>query len=293
MTTRSKALAGLSAVFLLGALCGALALGLFVRGEVRDRDRLKDPEGFHDYFSDRLSLTRAQRDSLQEELDRAYGQMADIRYQVDQEYRQVFDTLAGRMAPVLNEKQRQMLARQRSELLTENIDVEGAEPSPISLDEIDRRAAAAPLAARQRPVDSAAVSTESTKSEPTHDTQSPDEPTDVAEESPEPIAGDGMLSPDAGEDELPGILKRMKRQLSLDDAQTAEVRDILVKAVRRNLWIRKNLEDRPRLATRRLRQSFRLLDRQLAAVLTVDQFRIYREIKADRRQKRMERRPSE
>ena len=148
MTNRTKAIASLAGVFLLGALCGSLVLGLFVQGQVRDRDRLKDPNGFREYFADQLSLSEAQKDSMQTELERAYQQMADIRYQVDQEYRQVFDTLSARLSPVLNAKQQQRLAQERKRLLPE--------PSPVtdpvlsesavlfSLEEIDKQIAQTP-----------------------------------------------------------------------------------------------------------------------------------------------------
>ena len=138
MTNRTKAIASLTGVFILGALCGGLALGLFVRSEVRDRDRLKDPEGFREYFADELSLSQAQRDSLESELAVAYEQIEDIRYQVELEYGEVFDTLTGRLIPTLNTRQRRLLADERKRLLPERKRGRRDGSRPMSLEEIDR-----------------------------------------------------------------------------------------------------------------------------------------------------------
>ena len=76
----------------------------------------------------------------------------------------------------------------------------------------------------------------------------------------------------------------MKRQLSLDDKQTAKLERVLKKNVARNRWIRENIKDDQMLRTRRLRQSFRALDRQIANILNEDQLKIYNENKKQRRE---------
>ena len=117
MQTRTKAILGLSTIFLTGLLCGGLGVGLIVREQVRDRDRLKDPDGFREYFSEQLSLSEKQRDSLASELERAYDEINDIRAGVEVEYQEVFDTLTNHINPILNSEQRQLLQRERKRLL--------------------------------------------------------------------------------------------------------------------------------------------------------------------------------
>ena len=97
-------------------------------------------------------------------------------------------------------------------------------------------------------------------------------------------AGGSIFSPRTKEEQLPRLVASMKRQLDLDDDQVKELRAILKKAVKRNSWIRENLQDDPTLRSRRMRQSFRLLDRQITNVLNDEQLVLYKEMKKKRKE---------
>lgn len=274
MTNRAKAILGLSGVFILGLVCGALALGLFVRDLVQERHRLKNPEGFHEYFADELNLTGAQRDSLELELERAYEEMADIRQQVELEYRQVFDTLARRMAPVLTQSQRRILAEHKERLLPQREAGEKQADSPASIDEIDRRVATAPKAAiDDAGTDRTGELKRADGAERNGADASPAEQSgpDSIEDPVDALAGDSLLTAATREENLPRIVAHLKNKLDLTDDQAAKVTELFRKTVRRNAWIRENFRDEPLVRTRRLRQSFRMLDRQVAGLLTEEQ----------------------
>ena len=282
MTNRTKAIASLAGVFVLGLLCGGLALGLFVRDQVRERDRLKNPEGFREYFADELSLSTAQRDSLQAELELVYQQMADIRYQVEQEYREVFDTLSARLDPVLNSTQKKRLSEEKKRLLPDDRHANG-EAVSFPLEEIERRAAD-DLRSREN---SAGVQGDSgVKAEEVQTVATAPELDSGTEEEYEGdvYPGDSIFSPQTKEEHLPGIVAFMKTSLNLDSEQTDQVDAALRKAVRRNRWIRTNLKDQPMVRRRRLGMSFRLLDRQIAGILNKEQRAVYNDFKKDRRE---------
>lgn len=290
MTNRTKAIVSLASIFLLGALCGGLGVGLFVQDQVRDRERLKDPNGFREYFADQLSLSEAQKDSMQTELERAYQQMADIRYQVDQEYRQVFDTLSARLLPVLNTKQQQRLAQERERLLPPQPSTNNAVLSessiPLSLEEIEEKIAQARVLSDsnlRRKADSSITIDSEGRNVDVEDVLNTT-PSASDEDFLDDVApGDSVFSPQTNEEQLPRIVAFMKTQLSLDEKQTKKLEWVLKKAVERNRWIRENIKDNPTLRVRRLRQSFRMLDRQIANMLTPDQLKIYNESKKQRR----------
>lgn len=289
MTNRTKALFGLSGVFLLGLLCGALAVGLFVRDRVQERSRLKNEVGFRDFFADELSLTEGQKDSLQAELEQAYRQLADIRSQVDLEYREVFDTLARRLDPMLTARQRRAFAEQKERLLPKRTAGDSLRSSIPTIQEIDRNATAAtssgaepaasvPSGSDRAKRDSAAGNTaEKNNAGPQ---LSPDE---VIED--DFTAGDSLLTPNMREEHLPRAITYLKRRLSLTDDQTVKVEEFARKALRRNAWIRENFRDEPLARRRRLRQSFRLLDRQVSDLLTGEQLKTYNGMKKWRKGK--------
>lgn len=106
MTTRTKAIFGLSAVFLIGLICGGAIVGLVVRDRVRDAQRMKEKEGFSEAFLDRLEVTEAQRDSLRGSLEQAYEEIRALRNAAQEEYQEVLDTLRGRVYPRLTAEQR-------------------------------------------------------------------------------------------------------------------------------------------------------------------------------------------
>lgn len=284
MTNRTKAIFGLSGVFSLGLLCGALAVGLFVRNRVQDRNQLKNAAGFRNFFADELSLTEGQKDSLQAELENAYREMADIRNQVELEYREVFDTLARRMEPVLTASQRQRLAEQKDHLLPKREKVERlANPAP-SIREIDRRAAASGASPAEtssvNPVEPNAGKEDSVvegsgaRRTPKNSLNSPQ-----VVEGAVATTGDSILTPDTREEQVPRFVSYLRRKLSLNDDQTVQIQDLVGKAVRRNTWIRENFKDAPLVRARRLRQSFRLFERQVSDLLTEEQLQSYRSMK--------------
>lgn len=106
MTTRTKAMFGLSAVFLIGVICGGTIVGLVIRDRVRDAQRMKEKEGFSEAFLDRLEATQAQRDSLRGSLEQAYEEIRALRSAAQEEYQEVLDTLRKRVYPRLTAEQR-------------------------------------------------------------------------------------------------------------------------------------------------------------------------------------------
>jgi hypothetical protein len=110
MTIRTKAIASLSGVFLLGALCGALVLGIIVRNRAIETERMREREGFEMFVVERLKLTEAQRDSLKDELEQTFAELDELRFTTANEYRALLDTLKQRISPQLNPEQRQMLS---------------------------------------------------------------------------------------------------------------------------------------------------------------------------------------
>lgn len=290
MTNRTKAIFGLSGVFLLGLLCGALAVGLFVRDRVQERSRLKNESGFREFFADELSLTEGQKDSLQAELEQAYRQLADIRSQVDLEYREVFDTLARRLEPMLTARQRRALAEQKERLLPKRIAGDSLRSSIPTIQEIDRNAAAATPSGAETAA-SVPSGRDGAKRDSATGTAAEKKNADPQAFPSEEIeeddftAGDSLLTPTMREEHLPRVIAYMKRRLNLTDDQTGKVENFTRKAVRRNAWIRENFRGEPLARRRRLGQSFRLLDRQVSAVLTEEQLKIYNGMKRWRKGK--------
>ncbi len=110
MSNRIKAILGLVGVFLVGGLCGALVVGIVQRDRARETQELRDRDGFVGYFTRRLELTEAQRDSLRDELEATYHQIAALRATVSDQYNQALDSLRKRIYPQLNPEQRTLFA---------------------------------------------------------------------------------------------------------------------------------------------------------------------------------------
>lgn len=290
MTNRTKAIFGLSGVFLLGLLCGALAVGLFVRDRVQERSRLKNEVGFRDFFADELSLTEGQKDSLQAELEQAYRQLADIRSQVDLEYREVFDTLARRLDPMLTARQRRAFAEQKERLLPKRIAGDSLRSSIPTIQEIDRNATAATSSGAEPAAPVPSGSDRAKRDSATgnaSEKNNVDRQADAGKEIEEDdfTAGDSLLTPNMREEHLPRVIAYLKRRLNLTDDQTGKVEEFTRKALRRNAWIRQNFRDEPLARRRRLAQSLRLLDRQVSDVLTGEQVKTYNGMKKWRKGK--------
>lgn len=133
MTTRTKAIFGLSAVFLIGLICGGAIVGLVVRDRVRDAQRMKEKEGFSEAFLDRLEVTEAQRDSLRGSLEQAYEEIRALRNAAQEEYQEVLDTLRGRVYPRLTAEQRTRYDQMEERVLPPELRPHRQkEPPPIS-----------------------------------------------------------------------------------------------------------------------------------------------------------------
>lgn len=132
MTTRTKAIFGLSAVFLIGLLCGGAIVGLVVRDRVRDAQRMKEKEGFSEAFLDRLEVTEAQRDSLRGTLEQAYEEIRALRNAAQEEYQEVLDTLRKRVYPRLTSEQRVRYDQIEARVLPPEMRPHRKGPPPIS-----------------------------------------------------------------------------------------------------------------------------------------------------------------
>lgn len=111
ISTRTRAILSLAGVFLLGVIFGGGALGLYLRGQVRDSQSMNDPAAFRGFIEERLRLTEAQRDSLQDELGATYEDLAALRGATAEEYTELIDSFSTRVAPQLDPDQRQLLGR--------------------------------------------------------------------------------------------------------------------------------------------------------------------------------------
>src|SRR5688500_3507919 len=76
---------------------GAVAIGLDLRGQMRDARSMNDPGSFRGYIEERLKLTEAQRDSLRDELGATYDDLAALRNATAEEYRELIDTFSHRV----------------------------------------------------------------------------------------------------------------------------------------------------------------------------------------------------
>ena len=111
ISTRTRAILSLAGVFLLGVIAGGGALGLYLRGQMRDAQSMNDPAAFRGFIEERLRLTEAQRDSLRDELGETYEDLAALRGVTAEEYGELIDTFSTRVAPQLDPDQRQLLGR--------------------------------------------------------------------------------------------------------------------------------------------------------------------------------------
>jgi hypothetical protein len=130
MSNRTKAILALGGVFLFGTLCGYLIMGIVVRDRVRESQSLRDRTGFEAYFADRLKLTEGQRDSLRDELEQTYDELAGLRRSTAEEYHELLDTLDRRIASQLSAEQRELLRREEQRFLRQVVPGPGPRPHP-------------------------------------------------------------------------------------------------------------------------------------------------------------------
>lgn len=112
MTTRQKAILGLVGVFVAGGIIGAAIVGLVVRGNVQSARSLREREGFLRFVEHRLELTESQRDSLADELDSLYANLANLRKSASNELAELLDSFRVHVEPQLTPHQRELLKRQ-------------------------------------------------------------------------------------------------------------------------------------------------------------------------------------
>ena len=215
MTKRTKAILSLSGVFLLGALCGALAVGAFVRGEVRSSHRLRDRGGFKEYFADKLELTTAQRDSLQEDLDWFYEQFAGLRTAAAGEYHELLDSLDRRLVSHLSPEQIERL-RSAEVRLRRHMPRPGPRHDIMAPESLDEAPAPGTRSdsARSRPAQGA------------RDAGTTPEPaaTQLLDSASRDSAA--VVAADPGP-EMDRFGARLKERLKLSDAQLVSIREIL------------------------------------------------------------------
>ena len=60
MNVRTKAIAGIIGVFVVGGLFGAIGAGLYVQSQVDEARALRDQDGFRRHFTEQLELSTAQ-----------------------------------------------------------------------------------------------------------------------------------------------------------------------------------------------------------------------------------------
>jgi Spy/CpxP family protein refolding chaperone len=300
MTDRTKAIVTLGGVFLLGAICGALTLGLVVRNRVREAQSLKDREGFEQYFADRLRLTEVQRDSLKDELDRTYEELAGLRRSTADEYHELLDTFAQRISPQLSAEQRDLLRREEQHF-------RGAIPRERINPPEPERSTSAP-----RREESTMPRTTSPGKPPVDSTPSrkPDRrpmavatPNDsVASNVPELPPGSNLEPGDAFQPEQ--LAETYRDRLKLTDDQSRQVRQIVRQTHSRIKRAREELKDYPMMLGAAMRRNLREMDSRIVDLLTPEQLPEYRvmrqELKAklksrweEMRQKRKETRNNE
>ncbi len=85
-----------------------------MRDRARETVGLRNREGFIRHFERRLNLSDAQRDSLKDELDGTYRQMAELREETSRRYNALIDTLAIRIMPALTKEQQELFREQES-----------------------------------------------------------------------------------------------------------------------------------------------------------------------------------
>lgn len=255
MTKRTKAILSLGGVFLLGALCGALALGTFVRSEVRNASRLRDSAGFREYFNDQLELTTAQRDSLQSELDWFYGAIAGLRAAAAGEYHDLIDSLDSRIVGHLSADQ---IRRLRETEIRLRKHVESRRP----------RAEAKP---QVKPDNGLTAGTEAAPEAP--ESASPWKPKTTApitsQSNVRADTANAGASPDTDEPDPGEEIFRdgLKERLGLSKPQVMQIRSIVKstrRAIRRDA---QSLRTFPRLQLEAAMRHLREMDRDIDALL--------------------------
>lgn len=283
MTTRTKAILGLTSVFLLGALIGAGALGLYVTTKVEERQSLRDPVRFREHFIDRLDLDNAQRDSVADELARTYEDLIDVRRTVDEEYQIIFDSLDRRIGPLLTGEQRSRLREQRNRFLQRRrrAVAPSGTPMPTRSDSHDPSS----------PGDSAIAggAIDATSDEEHDALRSEEEASTASNDTKGGIAAEGAGADDPSrrsEDSLDGdgtvrpkLIEQIAQRLDLTPEQQNELESILRKSMKRAKTIRREFASNPDAMRRQLRINRMKTDRHIRNLLTEEQRPAYETLK--------------
>lgn len=278
-TKRTKAILTLGGVFLVGAICGAMAVGTFVRSEVRSAERLRDRGGFQEYFAEQLELTTAQRDSLQGELDWFYRELAGLRAAAAGEAHDLIDSLDRRLAARLLPEQRERLRTAESRLRRQ---LPAGRPAPLSIEAADVAPSAGTPAAPRDTMSAAADPTSSAT--PSVETPGSDRAKADGPAADDPALAD-TLGPSASAidpgDEMSGLRDRIAERLELSDGQSASIREI-IQSTRRQ--IRRDISPYrgfPRLQLEMAGRRLREMDRSIVDLLDARQRAAYEPIRRE------------
>jgi hypothetical protein len=278
MTNRTKAIASLSGVFLLGAFIGALVVGIIVRGEVRERELLKEQAGFEMYIVDRLRLTEAQRDSLKDELERTFAELDELRSTTATEYSALLDTLKQRISPQLNPDQRALLSdmdlnfrrgfpgKRHGGLPPRR----GGGPPPVDRPQ--------PYSAMQPPVpeDSATHLVEPSVS---NSAQPKEQKPPVTELGQDPASKPLDTNSAESSGPLTGLVPSLDKHLAFSSDQRKQVTTIVADTRGRIAEARKQFADDRRMQRMAVRRNLQEMDKRIQGVLTPAQLAKYRKLR--------------
>ncbi|MEP7217590.1 MAG: hypothetical protein ABI876_01670 [Bacteroidota bacterium] len=278
MSNRSKAVAGLGLIFLLGGFCGALVYGIIVRDNLRERQQLRTHEGFIQYFEYRLQLTEAQRDSLRGELDRVYDQLSDLRSATSSQYEAVIDTFTQRIGPRLTESQRALLREQEQKLRSmvpheKRRMAENQRPMPPAPTQ------AAPPTAKpaetRRPTESLSVASGKGQGAPAPTVTTPP-PAAMSNSSEEPDVDPGFG----------GKMREARTRLNLTDDQVAQIRTIFSDNKAKNATVKSQFATQPLVLRMTILQNNKDARRKFRALLSDTQLAALKQWQSEERAKR-------
>lgn len=272
ISRRTQAVLSLAGVFILGAICGALGFGVFVRNEVRRMQQLRDREGFEEFLSDRLALRSSQRDSLRNEIEISYEDFAALRAAVAEEYAELIDSMDRRLAPKLTPEQRLHLRgaemRMRRGMPMERHRMFDSMPAaPAAKAPGTSAKSPAPKPGSATPL---AVPPTVSRTAPRADT--------VRVQDTMPNV------PDAAEQVLTPLAARLHTELQLTDAQSQRVEGIVRNTRERIRGELADLGGFPRMQIGATMRALRDMDREVFALLNADQQTRYETLRRELRQ---------
>ena len=114
-----KVWAGIVLVFLLGALAGSLATGIYFKHRIERFSKGERPPikaVLMKKFSHELDLTESQRVEMEQILDQLQAKLLDLRRKHRPEFERLFDHSFGSIREKLNSEQKKRLDEIREEL---------------------------------------------------------------------------------------------------------------------------------------------------------------------------------